>query len=981
MKDRNSLAGAAPLNALLTVVLISHNRPAFLRRALAYYSRFACQVLVLDSSVRALDSVETRDPSVDYRHLPEFAYSGFQAKIAHGVELVRTPYLVLAADDDFIVQTSLGQAVEFLENQPDYSMCHGYCMMYVAQANSVHYLRRDKKVREDYADERAQDRIVSYMGQYLPPFYAVTRTPVLQDFFRAMPDMGFEWMEIGHVFYLLARGKGRILPIPYVVREANVGNSEHNTEVFHKLSYLDPKTVAERETFAEFLAGVPSEIAEPDAALRKQFALDAFEAMAEGLRNRASLTFEPLFRSTWTDPLSPPERVFAPKQYVELPFYNQPFFDQLTEYEFLLHAMPAGRLQMAGLEGIWTRQQALLQIHDNDVRETILNRLWAAAELSPFNREVINALALHLGQHVEAGAEQSQDDAQRMADWAARLAAAPEYDYRAVFDNMGSGRVLKWLDNRSPDAALGAALGQRLAQLGGGPLFGLFLLNLDDDMDRLQATLDSLIEGYCKRFKIVVFTTGEPPSATTVNNTLHFVKVTRNNYVDKLNQLVRQTECDWVMLAEVGDVFTPGGLVRASLELQGAPDCRAVSVDEIQRLENDVLVDVFRPGFNLDLLQSVPSLMSRHWLVRRDVVLEVGGYSADFTDALEFDLLLRAIEDGGMNGLAHLDEPLLICRAQQPQENDHERLALSRHLTARGYKALISSSHPGVYQIDYRHTARPLVSMVLHGSDDLAAVQNCLTSVLERTRYSFYEVFLAVAPSLEPALNAWLSELGKGAVQVQVVANRDGLNHGAFLNTIAAQSNGEYLVMLASDSLVVSPNWVGSLLNQGLRPEVGAVGSKLIDEHGIVTQGGLLLGWDGGLGSPFVGQKKDDTGYQFRAVLEQNHSALTGTCMMVRKEIFDAVGGLDEGVFAGVYGDVDLSLKVAQAGFLLVWTPQVQIIHPGRLPEDEMALAALRDKWAAPFAQDMSYNANLAHIGTAYTLNEAGGSHWQAFLD
>ncbi|MFJ3484451.1 TIGR00180 family glycosyltransferase [Pseudomonas sp. NPDC090202] len=979
MKVRNSLDGAAPLNELLTVVVLSHNRPAFLRRALAYYSAFSCKVLVLDSSAQALDSVETRLPSVDYRHLPQYAYWGFQAKVGYGVGLVETPYMVLAADDDFIVQKSLGQAVAFLEEQPDYSMCHGYCMMYASQANSVGYLRRDKKVREDYDDERAEDRIVSYMGQYLPPFYAVTRSQVLKDFFNAMPDNGFEWMEIGHVFYLLARGKARVLPIPYVVREVNIGNSEHNTEVYHKLSYLDPKTVAEREAFAEFLAAQPTQLAE-GAEQRKQFALVAFEAMAQGLRDRASLTIEPIFRSIWTDPLSNPERIFGPRQYVEMPFYNQTFFDTLTEIEYLLHAMPAGYLQLSELEGVWVRQQALLQIHDNDVPETILNRLWQAAELSPFNREVVNALALRLSQQVEAGLEEFADDAQRMADWAARLAAAPAYDYRKTFEGMGSGRVLKWLESRSPDAAQGVALSQRLAEVGGGPQFGLFLLNMDDDMERLQVTLDSLVEGYCKRFKIVVLTTGEPPAATTVNNTLHFVKVTRSNHVDKLNQLIRQTECDWVMLAEVGDVFTSGGLIRASLELQGAPDCRAVSVDEIQRLDTHAVADVFRPGFNLDLLQSVPSLMSRHWLVRRDVLLDVGGYSADFADAMELDLLLRIIEDGGMNGLAHLDEPLLVCRAQPPQDNEHERLALSRHLAARGYKALISSSQPGVYQIDYRHSARPLVSIIVNGSDDLVALQACLTSVLQRTRYSLYEVLVAVSPALEAPLNAWLAEQGKDAAQVQVVANRDGLSHGALINDVAAHTNGDYLVLLAGDSQVVSPNWVGSLLNQALRPEVGAVGAKLIDEHGKVTQGGLLLGFEGAVGSPFVGLKKEDDGYLFRAVVEQNHSALSGTCVMVRKEVFDALGGLDESAFASAFGDVDLSLKIAAAGLLLVWTPQVQIIHPGVLPDDAEALAALLQKWAGAFAQDQAYNANLALTGKAYALGEAGGTHWQEFL-
>ncbi|RBH34927.1 glycosyl transferase family 2, partial [Pseudomonas sp. MWU13-2860] len=145
------------------------------------------------------------------------------------------------------------------------------------------------------------------------------------------------------------------------------------------------------------------------------------------------------------------------------------------------------------------------------------------------------------------------------------------------------------------------------------------------------------------------------------------------------------------------------GLLRASLELLGAADCRAVATDEIQRTAEGALVDVFRPGFNLDLLQSIPSLMARHWLIRREVLLEVVGYQSDFHKALEFDLLLRISGQEGLGGLAHLDEPLLITQAAVLEENAHERQALLRHLGHRGYKARISSTVPGTYQIDYRH--------------------------------------------------------------------------------------------------------------------------------------------------------------------------------------------------------------------------------------------------------------------------------------
>jgi glycosyltransferase domain-containing protein len=973
MTGNNSFDGKTPLSELLTVVLITHNRPGFVRRAIEYYSTLPCRVLVLDSALQPCDVEMSDYPGTDYRHLPQFGYWGIQAKLHFGVKQVTTPYMVFAADDDFIVHEALGECVDFLDANPAYGMVHGYCLMYVASANAVSFFRRDKKVCEDYNSEDGGERAIDYMRQYIPPFYAVARTELMRDWYDVMPEnTPFEWQEIGHTFYLLARAKVRILPLPYVVREINIGHSDHNTEVFTKLAHTDAATVAEREAFADFLASLPTGIVRESEQQLRDVALEAFEAMADGLRKGTALAAEPIIRSVWTDPQEGPTRVFGPKQYVEMPFYNQPFFDKLTRYEFLIHTMPAGRIQMEELEGVWVRQALLMQTHGNDVPETVINRLWQAMDLSAFNREVVNHLATLLS-------EQCDESAPMMVAWARRLSSAPDYDVRAALAKTQSGRLLGWLPSRSPDAEQGQLISAHLGSNGGGPCFGLLLLNLDDDMDKLQTTLDSLVEGHSKSFKIVVFTTGDAPAATRINNTVHFIKVSRSNLVDKVNQAVRQMTCDWILLAEVGDIFTPAGITRASLELLGAPEIRAVSADEIQRQASGALKDVFRPGFNLDLLQSLPGMMARHWLIRRDVFLEIGGYSADFSEALEFDLLLRMIEKGGLGGLAHLDEPLLICDAQVLEENAHERLALIRHLGTRGYKALVTSSEPGTWQIDYRHDQRPQVSIIVHGIGDPDALQNCVTNIVQRTRYAGYEVLIAAQDTLSADIAERLAGFDSLSSRIRTVRNESGLNNAAFINEVARHASGEFLVLLAADAMVVNPNWLGSLLNQGLRPEVGVVGAKLIDEAGTVTQAGLILGLNG-VGSGLIGETRHAPGYMHRLIVEQNYSAVSAACLMVRKDVFEAVGGLDTDRFADAYGDVDLCLKVGLSGHLIVWTPQVQVIHPGVLPDAPAALVALQAKWTNAFEHDLAYNRNLSRSGKGFTLGRASDVNWAQLL-
>lgn len=973
MQGKNNSEHGLALNEQLTVVLISHERPAFLRRAVRFYSSLPCRILVLDSSAQAHPAMAGQFPNVDYQHLPQFGYWGIRAKLAYGVEQVTTPFMVFAADDDFHVHDALYEATEFMMANPDYALCHGYSMMYLALANGVSYYRRDKKVCEDYSAECAQARTRDYMEQYLPPFYAVQRTALLHDWYQVLPEQtSFQWQEVGHTYYMLARGKARILPIPYVVREINYEHSDHKTEIFHSLAYTDAKSVAEREDFAGFLAGLTTQVGDQDPEQGAQVVLQTFAAMADGLRKGRALTAELIIESAWTSAEPGPQRRFGPKQYVEMPFYNQAFFDQLTHFEFLMHAMPAGRVQLQGLEGVWTQQEHLLRARNNDTPESVVDRLWMAHDCNAFNRTVVKRLAAQLELLGE------EEDAQTLRDWLARLEAVSVDTQQAAFDKMQSGRLLKWLAPRQPDAEQSESIARHLAANDGGPQFGIFVLDLDNNIEQVQVTLDSLVEGHGKAFKIVVFTTGEPPAATTGHNTLHFVRVTQGNFVDKLNQSARQSACDWLLLAQAGDEFTAGGLLRASLELMAATDVRAVATDEIQRMANGALVDVFRPGFNLDLLQSLPALMARHWLIRRDVLLEVGGYEADFSKALEFDVLLRIIEQGGLGGLAHLDEPLLITQAPALEENPHERQALLRHLGNRGYKAKITSSVPGTYQIDYRHTERPLVSIIVPAGDNLPELQRCLEGVLLRTRYTRYEVLIAANPNQSAAVNDWLGTLQNA--KVRVLFADQPLSDAAACNAASQQAQGEYLVLLAADAEVVNPNWIESLLNHAQRPEVGIVGAKLIDRERKIAQAGLILGLNGGVGSAFVGEEYDASVYMQRLVVEQNYSAVSKVCLMVRKDLFDALGGLDDVTFGDGFSDVDLCLKAGQAGYLTVWTPLVQVIHSGDLSQAPQALSALREKWSAHFAQDSAYNANLALTGKGFALGDSTPIDWAQLL-
>ncbi|RMQ44898.1 Glycosyl transferase, group 2 protein [Pseudomonas cichorii] len=952
---------ATPLNQRLTLVLLAQDQPDFLRRALKYYADYPCTLVVVDTSPES-DSEIARVAGIQYVHAAALADADLSARVAEGVRHVTTPFMAYGDVSSFLLPSALNDALRFLEGNESYGACQGYSLSYQAQVGQVDYLRRDRKVAEDHATDQASERLVSFMGQSLSLLNAVTRTVLARQWFASVPESTDpHWQEIGHMAYLAAAARLRILPVPYALHFVadEEAQARHGSAIKAALTHIDPKARAGREGFAETLLATLGQ----SAGLDKDQVLAAFEAMGQSLSTQSYQGKEKLISAVWSVAFEHSEPRFEPRQFVEMPFYNQPFFDELENIEFLIHIMPAGRQQLEGLEAALLKQNELLRPQTNPDAESLVSRLWQAYGTYAFNHGVVHKLAQELSKSAD-----DEEEAERIVAWGERLKAVSSSDNGKLLDNMPSGRLLKWLDARNPGPVELKKLNAQLAQQPAGSGISILLLDLDADIFKLQATFDSLINGHYRAFKVIVFTTGELPAVTTLQNTLHFVKVTESNYVDKINQVAKQSSSDWLLLAQAGDEFTMSGLLQASVELIDAAQCRAVAVDEIHRQPNGTLAPLFRPGFNLDLLQSLPTLMARHWLIRRELLVEAGGYSREFPKALEFDLLLRLIEQGGMSGLAHLSEPVLICEAPQLEENDDEKKALTRHLGKRGYQAEVSSILPGTYKIDYRHAHRPMVSILLHSQDNLPELQRCLQSILQRTRYQRYEVLIADNNSSSPELSTWLDQQEKLSNRVRVFRADQRMSTAALRNLVSQEAKGEYLILLDAQSQIVNVGWIESLLNQAQRPEVGIVGVRLVDREGTVTQAGLILGLNGGIGSAFVGESKKSRGYMQRLVVEQNYSAVSSACLMIGKALFDGLDGLDEGVFAEALGDVDLCLKAGQAGYLTVWTPHVQVVHSGVVNAPDEARAALIDKWSAQFAQDEAYNRNLDLNGQGFTL-------------
>lgn len=547
-------------------------------------------------------------------------------------------------------------------------------------------------------------------------------------------------------------------------------------------------------------------------------------------------------------------------------------------------------------------------------------------------------------------------------------------------------RLRAWQDSRTPNAAQSRLIDDHLSAHARGPSFCVVIRDHHAGIDALQATLNSAQSGHLAYQNLHLHVLTPKPAEQVASLAWSGVQIHAaippQDFAQACNRIADVAQQDWLLFVDAGDTFTPSGLRAVALELIDADGCHAAYADAIVTDGAQTFEPILRPAFNLDLLLSCPVSMSRHWIYRRSLFLQMSGFDAATEGAQEFDLLLRLIETQGMEGLGHVSEPLLTMPPPALATPPAELASLQRHLHSRGYeKAEIDTRLPGRYRIQYGHGQTPLVSILIEATDDLALLQRCLESVLEKTRYQHYELLIVDSGSTVDDLRGWLGALERlGHPRVRIVRSPQAAHRSAAQNDAAQQAQGEYLVFLRHDTAVLQGNWLEELLNHAQRPEVGIVGAKLLSPDGRILHAGLVLGLNGAAGTPFAGLEHTHPGYMHRLEIDQNYSAVSGDCLMVRRAVFDELGGMDAVNHPSLMADIHLCLQVRQAGYLIVWTPhcvllqgsenrQASAVPAGTSPEDiQQEENHLYRRWISVLAHDTAYNQSLSLRGNGFEV-------------
>ncbi len=421
---------------------------------------------------------------------------------------------------------------------------------------------------------------------------------------------------------------------------------------------------------------------------------------------------------------------------------------------------------------------------------------------------------------------------------------------------------------------------------------------------------------------------------------IRYEKLTENLGISgNTNKCFDMAKGDYIGLFDHDDILHPTALYEY-MKVICAEDADYIYCDETTfsgKSIDHMITLHFKPDFAPDNLRA-NNYICHFSVFAKELVKKCGTFRTEFDGSQDHDMILRLTREA--KHISHVPKILYYWRSHagsvasdinaKTYAIDAAKGAVAAHLTACGFKDFkIESSRAfeTIFRIRYALTAHPLISIIIPNKDHTEDLRRCIESITDLTSYDNYEIIVVENNSETDEIREYYRSL-KMHPKVRVEEYEGQFNYSKINNFGAGFAKGEYLLLLNNDTEVITRNWIEELLMYAQRDDVGAVGCMLYYPDYTIQHAGIVLGMGAHrtAGHSHYKMAKENLGYMGRLCYAQNVSAVTGACLMVRKALFDEVGGLS-GDLAIALNDVDLCLKLRQKGLLNVFTPFAQLFH------------------------------------------------------
>lgn len=515
----------------------------------------------------------------------------------------------------------------------------------------------------------------------------------------------------------------------------------------------------------------------------------------------------------------------------------------------------------------------------------------------------------------------------------------------------------------------------------------------------LRRAIDSVCEQLYPHWELCIAddASQKPPIKTILNEyrtrdpRIKVVFRNTNGHISAAsNSALKIAQGEFIALLDHDDELTEHALYMVAAEINAHPHAAIIYSDEDKIDTAGVRADPhFKSDWNPDLFYA-QNYVCHLGVYRTSLVNRVGGFREGYEGSQDYDLCLRCAHATTAEHIRHIPHVLYHWRVFKGstaldvgEKSYAERAALKmlrEHFQCINPKIRVEvGNFSTTYRVRYPLPPKPpLVSLIIPTRDGYHLLKQCIDSILEKTTYPHYEIIVVDNQSQDPQTLAYFEKLSENE-KIQIVGYNHPFNFSRINNYGAQQAKGSLIGLINNDIQVISPDWLDEMASQALRPEIGAVGAKLLYPDKRLQHGGIITGIAGTAGHSHKGSLPPHRGYFGKTGLVQNISAVTAACLVIRKELYDQVGGLEEDNLPIAFNDVDFCLRVAAAGYRNLWTPYAELFHheslsrgyedtPEKLARFEKEAAFLKKRWGERLLNDPYYSPNLTLANESFAF-------------
>lgn len=518
------------------------------------------------------------------------------------------------------------------------------------------------------------------------------------------------------------------------------------------------------------------------------------------------------------------------------------------------------------------------------------------------------------------------------------------------------------------------------------------------DLKLLRKTVKSITKAFGPGCEVVLVDDATPdhPSGyldcyKSLGN-IQIVYLDKNSHISlATNAGISVSRNDWIGFCDQDDLLHPEAGKVINYFLHQKPESKLVYTDEdkIMGKGRKLYQPHFKPSFSPDTLYST-NYISHFSMIKKELLNQVGGLRKGYEGAQDYDLILRAARLLDSSEILHVPYPLYNWRAikgstaYSANEKSYTVNAGLRALQDRfesdpRVSSVELGELPNTYRVQWKiPSGNPLVDIIIPTRNHVSLLRTCINSIFEKTSYENYKITVVDNQSNDEATKNYLSEISKNA-RVNVISYDFPFNYSAINNFAVSQTQGEYILLLNNDTAIITEDWLYELIALASRREVGCVGCKLLFDDSTIQHGGVALGVGGVANHSYLGMKNNQPGYFGRLTFRHNVSAVTGACLMTRRDTWKLLGGLDADNLAVAFNDIDYCLKALEEGLVNVFTPYVEVYHfesrsrgkedsPEKIERFQGEVDYMMNRWGDYIDNDPYYSMHLSRSSMDYSI-------------